>query len=114
MKRIKYIIWHDPDIVETAWSGQVLREGVNASDILRGDHQVDGEKILETFDKEEALAEFNKHHCDVRFTATHLPDDYQADIDYWELETVEIYEDEEDYDILDVVIAPFLRDVYYE
>ena len=108
----KYIINHDPSVVRS-WSKKTVHEGINADDLLKYDYCIETTEVFSTFDESEAMEEFKKYNCDCYFTETMAG--YQADIDYYELETVEgemVDGEFEMSDVIDVKVAPFLRDVY--
>lgn len=86
---------------------------VNASELLADNYQLDyAETIFETFDKAEAEAEFVKYKCDCTLTKTNTG--YQANIEYYDLETQSGEIEDGDFEMWEAEgrPAPFIRDVY--
>lgn len=79
--------------------------------LLQDNPQIDDAVIIySTSNKQEAEKEFLKYHCDAIINRTQT--EYQVDIEYYELEEVEVDDDDDIVDYINSTIAPFAQEEY--
>lgn len=84
---------------------------VKSSELLQDDFQIDDDVVIfSTSNKQEAEKEFLKYHCDANMVATQT--DYQVNIEYYELEEVEVDENNDIVNFIDSTIATFILSEY--
>ena len=97
------------NIIKGTVSDYFNKNKIDSSLLLQDNPQIDDAVIIySTSNKQEAEKEFLKYHCDANMVATQT--DYQVNIEYYELEEVEVDSDNEV--VINSTIAPFAKEEY--
>lgn len=105
MSRIKYNIIRGR-VVEYSNTSKV-----KASELLCGFPQIDdSEIVLSTYNKSEAESEFSKYKCDATINRTQTG--FQIEISYFEMEEIEVDDDDDVLDYIKITVSPFVLDEY--
>lgn len=97
------------NIIKGTVSDYFNKNKIDSSLLLQDNPQInDAEIIYTSTDKQEAEKEFSKYYCDANMVATQT--DYQVNIEYYELEEVEV--DSDDEVVINSTIAPFAKEEY--